>query len=444
MVDEKQSPPDPEDDTAKNAAPGSPWDDSAADDAAAGELASEPGGELSGELADMETSDTQAGKRRGGWGSLAALGVLVLLAVGLYLAWPILQPRLLALLPPAASQTLEAVKALDHRVAQLEAANAQLDQTVAAIKSAMDSFSRQMDELSQGLPGGEVLAAMGEKFTVLEQALAQLGQQAGENGAAALAALVTEVDGLKARLGSLADGPANDDTGAVGEQVAALSQQSTALSQQSTALAEENKALRQNLAALEARLGQLEQTVRQTAQARQKAGAGEGLVLALGQLRQTVLSGAPYAAPLAAVSALAGDDAALTAAARALAPWAGAGVVTVRALSDQFPAMARAVLRANSGETDGFWRRTLHRVTSLVTVRRVGEVEGMEADAVLARAERRLGAGELAAATALIAGLDGPAGTAAMDWLGRAQARLAALAALAQMQSQAIAGLADG
>ena len=79
-----------------------------------------------------------------------------------------------------------------------------------------------------------------------------------------------------------------------------------------------------------------------------------------------------------------------------------------------------------------------------MTVRRVGEVEGAETDAVLARAERRLAAGELAAAVGLIEGLDGPAIEAARDWLARAKARQTALAALAGLQRRAIAGLADG
>ncbi len=467
MADEKQpapdpGPSDPETDAAASPAPAQgPWREGAADDAIAEDAAAEQAEAL------PPADDEMPRNRWGAWGPVAALIVLILLAAGLYLSWPILQPRLLALLPSAAPQALEAVKALDHRVAQLEAADARLDQAVEAIKASMSALAGQLDELSTGLVNNEALANLGGKLAAMEEAMAQLGRQAGENGAAALAALNAEVDGLKARLGDLADDvadelgqarpPAADMAADMAAGTAADSgaeaatpvpgpsrEEVAALAQQTAALADDNNELRQTVAALQARLQQLEGTVQQTARAGHEAGAGQGLVLAIGQLRQTILAGAPYGPDLDAVTALAGDDTALQAAAQSLAPWAGAGVATMRALSDQFPAMTVAVLQADTGESEGFWRRTLHRLTSLVTVRRVGEVEGMETDAILARAERRLAAGELAAAAALIEGLDGPAAEAAQDWLGRAKARLGALAALADLQSRAIAGLAGG
>ena len=426
---------------------------------------SEPGPSGSGP-SDSGTDVAKQGKRWAGRAPWAILIFLGLLAVGLYLSWPMLQsPRSPAEVSPQNTQAsrtpdtpvvpdaIEAVQTLEQRVAKLEAADARRDQAVDAIKSAMDAFTRQLADLSQGLSGGEVLATLRGKLATLEKAMDELGQQAGKDGAAALAALGAEVNALRARLGDLADGAAKPapevysktGTADAGAPVSVPTQEEvTALAQQTTALANENKELRQALAALQARLEQLQGVVRQSVRAGQKAGAGQGLVLAVGQLRQTVLAGAPYTADLAAVTALAGDDVALQRAARSLAPMAGTGIISLRALSDQFAAMARAVLRADSDETGSFWRRTLHRLTSLVTVRRVGEVDGMEVDAVLARAERRLTAGELAAAVGLIDGLDGPAATAARPWLDRAKARLAAMAALAELQSRAIAQLADG
>jgi len=462
MADEKQPAPDP--------------DPSELDPSESGPSDSGPSksGPSDSGPSDSGTDVPKQGKRWAGRGSWAILIFLGLLAVGFYLSWPMLQSRLLpvevspqntqvaqtAAAPdaPDVPNALEAAPTLEQRVAKLEAADARRDQAVDAIKSAMDAFTRQLADLSQGLSGDEVLATLRGKLATLEKAMEELGQQAGENSAAALAALGAEVSALKARLGDLASGAARtapeansktetSKTGAA-DAVAPVSvptqEEVTALAQQTTALANDNKELRQALAALQARLEQLQGVVRQSVRAGQKAGAGQGLVLAVGQLRQTVLAGTPYTADLAAVTALAGDDIALQRAVRTLAPMAGAGIIGLRALSDQFAPMARAVLRASSIETGSFWRRTLHRLTSVVTVRRVGEVDGMEVDAVLARAERRLTAGELAAAIGLIDGLDGPAATAARPWLDRAKARLAALAALAELQSRAIAQLADG
>ena len=426
MVDEKQPSPDPnedvEGDAEVNGTPAeSPWGGSMAE-------------EIEGEVM---AADAPA-KRRGGLAALATLAVLALVIAGLYLSWPILQPRLLALSPSGASQTLAAVRELDHRVAQLEATNKRLDQAVAAVKSAVTVFSNRLETLSQGVLGGELLANMGKKLSGLEESLARMGQMAGANDAATLSEPSAEVDGLKSRLVDLAGSPSGLSNGPANSQAGA------ALTQQTAVLAGKNQEPRQTLAALQVRLEQLEGMAQDAAQARQKTGAGEGLVLAVGQLSQAVLASGPYTAALAAVTALGDEDAAVPAAAVALVPMAKAGIASPRALSDSFADMTRAVLQADPGESNGFWRRTLHRVTSLVTVRRVGEVDGMEADAILARAEQRLGAGELAAAVDLIAGLDGPAGAAAADWLGRARSRLAALAALAELQSQAIAGLVDG
>ena len=451
MADDKQPTPDPDPpefgpsasgaDAAKDGAPPeSPWGESASEAATSG-----PAGD--GTAADGE----KQGRRKVGRWPMAALIVLGLLAAGLYLSWPILQSRLSG--PAVTPQAPEATNALDRRVARLEAADARRDQAVGTIKSTMDAFAKRLDELSQGLPGGEDLAVLRGKLTTMEAVMARLGRKAGENGAAALAALGAEVNVLRTRLGALAGQVARpgseseSDTGAANARapVSGPSQEEvTALAQQAAALASDNKELRQTLASLQARLEPLERAVRQSARAGPKAGASEGLVLAVGQLHRTVLAGVPYTAALAAVTALAGDDVALQQAARTLAPMAGRGIASLGALSDQFPGLTRAVLGAGGEDSDDFWRRTLHRFTSLVTVRRVGEVEGMEVDAILARAERRLAAGDLAAAANLIDGLDGPAATAARDWLGRAQARLAAMAALADLQSRAIAALAHG
>ncbi len=437
MVDEKQSSsgPDEEPDEEKvEAQAESPW-----------EAASDEPVEASVEAADDAVTDvvvdeTPQKKSSGGRGPLLVLVILVALGAGLYFAWPILQPRLLAQLPQPVSEAMENLQALDKRVARLEAANARLDTAIAAVKGTMDDFTKQLGDLTQGVGDGETLTALGEKLAALEDTLGKLGQQAGEGGAAALAALSAEVEALKAGMTEQADGASTAAVAVPNEQV-------TDLARQLSVLAHENKALRQSMAEMQARLEVVEQSIQQTAQrqtARLKAGVGEGLVLALGQLRNSVLSGRPYRADLAAVTALIGKDQTLAAATAALAPWSKDGVVTLRALSDRFPAMTRAVLQADPAQSGDFWRRTLHRVTSLVTVRRVGEVEGTETDAVLARAERRLAAGELAAAVELINGLAEPGRDAAQGWLKGAKARLGAMAALATLQSQAIAGLADG
>ena len=391
----------------------------------------------------------------GGRGSLLVLIILGIIIVGGYFSWPLVQPLLLAQLQGEAPQTMAAIKQLDHRMAQLEAANARYDDAIATMTGAMADLTQQLDDLSKAVPDAETITDLGQKLSALEDSLAQITQNAGESGTAALGALAEELDSLKARMSELAtelateltnsaaDIPVLPDSAKANAKINAKAIEAT------TALVAENEQLRQTVAALQTRLDQVEATVQQTAKDRRHAGQGEGLVLAVGQLRQTVLAGRPYVAPLAAVAALAdgADGAAETEQfsnlITTLTPTAKQGVATHRALSDQFPSVARAVLQADGGEGDSFLQRTWQRFSSLVTVRRVGEVEGAEADAILARAERRLAAGELAAAIKSMDALTGPAMGAAQAWMERAQTRLGAELALAELQSRAIAALGD-
>lgn len=394
-----------------------------------------PDGEAAEERPDQDK------KRRGGRGPLLALAVFALAMLGLYLSWPALQQSLLARLPQPASQAMEAVRALDRRMVQLEAANAQYDDAMAAMKKLTAEVSKQVYGLATSMPGGEVLGNLGEKLAALEETNAQLWQrmkqdseaaaQTGTNngdGAGALAMFNRQLAAVKARLNELAAGGSGSDSAAAGL----------------AALTVENEQLRQTVAALRERLAKLEQSVRQSMRARRSGGTADGLILAAGQLRQTVLAGRPYEAPLTALAALADRDEALLPAISALKPFAKGGVVTRRALSDQFSALTRAVLRADQKDGGGFLQRIWQRISSLVTVRRVGEVAGGETDAILARTERRLAADELAAAIELMDGLDGPAAAAARSWLDRAKARLGAEAALEAIQAQIIAAMAGG
>ena len=384
--------------------------------------------------------ESSAPKRQGGRGPLLALVILGLIVIGGYLLWPTVRPLLVAQMHSESPGAMSAIEQLDHRMAQLEAANNKYGGAIATIKASLDELSGQLNGLADAMPGGDVIAKLGEKLAALETSLSQLGrvveQTASAGGGPALDLLNREFEILKSRLAELARRqPASSaaSTAAMGAAVA-----------DTIELRAENLRLREVVTALQARLEQVEDAVHQGAQEQRRTGQGHGLVLAVGQLRQTVLAGRPYGPPLAAVAALAMGDQGLSAAIGTLSTGAKMGIATQRALSDQFPSVARAVLRAEGSAGGGFLQRTWQRLSALVTVRRIGEVEGEEIDAVLARTERRLASGDLAAAVEMMANLAGPAGDAARAWLERAQGRLAAEDALAALQSRAIAGLGDG
>lgn len=165
----------------------------------------------------------------------------------------------------------------------------------------------------------------------------------------------------------------------------------------------------------------------------------EGLLLAVGQLREAIRRGAPFAAELRTVQALSGDEAALVAALAPLVPLAERPPPARDALLQRFPGLSANAARAaqvgalslpadsTAENTLGrWWNGVVQRLSSVVSVRRVGEAEGDTALARLARADRAVASGDLAASVAALEGLGGQVAEALAPWPTEAKARLAA------------------
>jgi uroporphyrinogen-III synthase len=218
-----------------------------------------------------------------------------------------------------------------------------------------------------------------------------------------------------------------------------------------------------NLDALGGRLASLEETATtlgsdlaevtknqgETMLKQQRAAA---LVLSIGQLRGALGTDKAYAAELGALEDLARPDAAITAQLTPiLAPLrdqAALGAPTLSQLQASFPAtdIAQAGTADAAGAAIGVeanWlQQTLNRLAELITVRPVGDVAGDGALAILARAETKLAAGDLAGTVAELDALSAQAATAAAEWLGRAKARLALETAAAQLSALSADALA--
>jgi len=94
-------------------------------------------------------------------------------------------------------------------------------------------------------------------------------------------------------------------------------------------------------------------------------------------------------------------------------------------LRQRFAAVADAALTAERiGGDDTWYGAAFQRLGNLVSVRRVGDVEGTSVEAIVTRAERRLQEGNLEAALAELDGLSGPPAEAVASWRKTAQARL--------------------
>jgi uroporphyrinogen-III synthase len=203
--------------------------------------------------------------------------------------------------------------------------------------------------------------------------------------------------------------------------------------------------LSRELAAARDRVGQVASTVA-TATAQQQAGrGGEALILALGQLSDAVSRGVSFADELQAVRGFAGNlGLAANDPIETLALYADAGISTRLNLQLLFPEMARRVMVAhNPMPQDRIIDRLIRKVQGLISVRPLSEGANLPDDAqpgtIVALAEARMRADDVAGAVAALSELKGPAADAAASWVAEAQARLKAQEALRQLRTLVIA-----
>jgi hypothetical protein len=277
--------------------------------------------------------------------------------------------------------------------------------------------------------------------------------------------LMKEQDGLADLVGQLSarektnadrpNAPVAPDP-ALGERLDAIQRQIDTLSATSNA----NKSLRGDIDALTAELGKaadraskieqrlaaLEQSVasRQNLDQRSVDAARASAVMALAaRLRSNIDAGRGFGNDLASLKTLVGGDAELAALLTTLEPLSG-GTEGIASLRQSFPPVARAVVTAGDGDAaQSWWDKALARLTSVVSVRRVGaDVAGDSVEAHVARAAGMLDAGRLDAAVAELKPLTGNAAKAAAPWLAKAERQLAAIAAADKLQAQAADRLA--
>jgi hypothetical protein len=156
-----------------------------------------------------------------------------------------------------------------------------------------------------------------------------------------------------------------------------------------------------------------------------EAGASADALAALSEIDTALDTGAGFGAALDRLAAL---DAGLPL--DPLRPFAE-GVEPLSALQRDFPAVARSALEAataagGDGGLGGFLKAQLG-------MRSLSPKDGAGADAVLSRAEAHLRDADLARAVGELGGLAGPAADKVQPWRARAETRLAALAAHADL-----------
>ena len=286
---------------------------------------------------------------------------------------------------------------------------------------------------------GARLDTLGSRLAALESRSPAPSSEGGGDLAAKLAELADSLGNQQRRTAALeralADLATQEQPSVDPGRVQALADALATLKGDDARFAAETRALEDRLSRLEA----------QASRNAKVDAARAALVLAVVQLAAAVSGSAPYAQQLAGVAALAQGDADLGPAITTLQAHAATGVPTPADLAAKFDGASVAAARAAiAPERSGWVGELLARLSRLVVIRRTGgDVAGEDADALLARAEARLKAGDLAGAVTELSTLeDGPA-EAVKPWLADARGRMAVDAALASLTARATALLAQ-
>lgn len=283
-----------------------------------------------------------------------------------------------------------------------------------------------------------------EAFDARLNAIERIADQAERIEAATV--LMAELD---ARITGLEE---DDGTAPLADRIAGLEADSAALKSSLATQADAAGRVQRidsSVQALEAAVAALGVTVDATSQRlaalenkaeTPDASARAALGLAVANLTRALETGAPFERELGAVAAFAPDDPALA----ALREAAATGVASRAALRARFDALIPTLLTAERQAGDaGFWSKLAANAASIVTVRRTGDVDGAETEAVVARMEARLDAGDFAGALDEGAALQGPPADVAAPWMAQVRARLDAERLIETLSARALAGFAD-
>jgi len=178
------------------------------------------------------------------------------------------------------------------------------------------------------------------------------------------------------------------------------------------------------------RLSALEQTVKKST-----SDNPARLAVIAAALRNAVASGVPFATELDQAKSLGADDRTMI----SLAPFAATGIPSAAALARELRALIPAIEKVSGPQAPaGLIERLEASAGKLVRIRPVGAAAGDDRSAVQARIEAAAAKDDIAGALVDLEKLDSVVRAPAQDWIGKAQARQAALAAADQLATDAL------
>ncbi|MCG6903681.1 MAG: hypothetical protein LJE68_13475 [Rhodobacter sp.] len=289
---------------------------------------------------------------------------------------------------------------------------------ISGLKAALDGALAQIETLKSTQPDG---AAIDQSLSALSTA--SDGARAEINALGeTVAALRTRIEDVETQPIPKAELPA--------EVVAAYEAQlGDVLAAVDTRFTAVQAALDSKLAAIEAAQAAAVTSEQDAVRAADAAAARA----AMSQVVAALDSGVGYAEQLGLVAEKAGTDVPA-----ALADPAVTGVPTIAALASDFPAAARAALKASidAAASDGTVSPLTAFFRTQLGARSLEPRQGTDPDAVLSRAEAAVAKGDLDTALTEIATLPAPGQEPLADWVAAAQTRRAALRAAAEISAQ--------
>ncbi|MEE4208818.1 MAG: mitofilin family membrane protein [Parvularcula sp.] len=159
------------------------------------------------------------------------------------------------------------------------------------------------------------------------------------------------------------------------------------------------------------------------------------LLVALTELSDSIDNGRPFRRQLNTVRSITGERDQLS----ALEPFADRGLPTEDTLKTRFDIAARQALTGEKkANAETVFERFGANLAALFTVRPVGEVEGENTGAIIARAEQDLDQGDISGALRELDDLEGAAAEAFSEWIAAAEVRAAADQGLRRLEQQVV------
>jgi uroporphyrinogen-III synthase len=420
----------------------------------------ERGGEPT--MSDTKIPPTMRNAKRGGGrkGTWFLLIALVIIGAG-FVTFPKWKSHIPANFLPGGEVVKPAAK--DRSLAAIAGLEIQIRRLRAETAGAISKAAKDVNTLEVQLVATETqLATTEAQSATLEKRLvaAQTAVNSPDSDARDQAAITQRIDGLEKRIGDIKTAQSNvesstptqaalhnrikqletaAETGnpaqrnAVEDSLKAENQRLSAALKSLNARLEE---IGRQAAARASRLAAIEAATPRNASAESGIGSRDGaLIVAVGQLRDALTRSTPFQDQLASMKAVAAGNAEVSAIVAPLTALARNGIPTPALLRQRFDNVAARATRVALVSRDTGWLdRTLAQLASVVTIRRVGDdVEGDTAQAILARTEARVLAGDLPGALGELTELTGTPAKSVASWRRDAEARLTADKAIAAL-----------